>query len=300
MKSLRLAALMLTAVSVVGISATAQEQAAPVAQQPAPQAAQQPTPQFEHQRPMRAANMAGKQGQVKEATGDYYVIVTSAHETYRINITEHTRIVGGPGHVRQPAPAPSQEGAGAPSKVTQGGMVPATISPADIVVGDYITTVGELDAASPNTINASMIAKLDPERVKEMQAREAEFGKSWLSGKITAITGSKVTIAGSVDGQPHTVLVDEKTSIIQRRDPIPLTDLHVGDIVRIDGTGTPGTDFHAAKISAMGGRMGGGAGMGPRNFQGGPSSAPTNAPQQGPASGQPAPMPAPAEPTNPQ
>ncbi len=301
MKNLRIVGLMMTAVAVVSLSATAQEQGAH--QQPAPQAVQQPSPQFERQRPIRAANMAGKQGRVTEAASDHYVITTSAHETIRVNITEHTRIVGGPGHIRQPEPAPTQEGEGAGGRVPQGSIVPATISPSEIVAGDYITTVGELDAAAPNTINASMIAKLDPERVKEMKAREAEFGKSWLSGRITAIAGSKVTIAGSVDGQPHTVLVDEKTSFIQRRDSVTLADLHVGDIVRIDGTGTPGSDFHAVKISAMGGRLAGGALMVPHNLQGDPTNGPPTGPgttQQGPASGQPAPMPSPAEPTNPQ
>jgi len=277
MKSLRFAVLTLAALAASSVLATAQQPAAgggttaPVVQA---------TPQFEHQRPIRAANMAGKLGVVTEAAGDHFVIKTSAGEVFRINITEHTRIVGGPGHIR---PAGSQGGGNTPGQVPQGGTVPATIPASDIIVGDYITSVGELDAAATNTINASMIAKLDAERVKEMKARAAEFGKSFLSGKVTKIDGTKLTINGSVDGAEHTVLVDENTSFVQRRDPMTLADIKVGDMIRIDGTGTQGSDFHATKISTMGGRLQGPNTMrpgGPTGGPGAPTTAPTTTPNQ--------------------
>lgn len=303
MKSFRSAILMLTAVSALAISVSAQDQSTPApapAPAPAPvqggsNAAQQQTPQFERQRPIRAANMTGKVGEVTEAAPDHYMIRTSAKESYRINITEHTRIVGGAGHIRQTPPPPTGEAAAnVPSRAPQGGMVPSTIPASAIVAGDYITTVGEVDPASPNTVNASMIAKLDEERVKQLKEREAEFGKSWLSGRITAISGTTITLNGSVDGAPHNILVDENTSLMQRRDPATLADFHVGDMIRVDGTGTQGSDFHATKVSAMNGRMLNGIGVsGSHGGTGTPSPAwQAPAPMAVPA---PLPPPAPAQ-----
>jgi hypothetical protein len=234
-------------------------------------------------RPIRAANMASKQGQITEATADHYVIKTSANEVLRINFNEHTRIIGG-----TVTPTAAQ------GRFAPGNVVSGPVSASDILVGDYITTVGELVETDHNAINAALISKLDPERVKEMKTREAEFGKSWLAGRITAITGTTITINGMIDSAPHNVVVDENTSLTQRHDPATLADLHVGDMIRVDGTGTPGSDFHATKIMTGGGRMMGGlGGMGPSNGSGGapariPNDVPAPAPQQAPATPVPA------------
>jgi hypothetical protein len=294
MKSLKFAVILLAAIVGTGLNSSAQQQPAAGAGTGTP--VQQPTPQFERQRPMRAANMAGKLGVVQEAAGDHFVIKTSAGEIFRINITEHTRIVGGPGHIRTPEPAPE----GGSGRAPLGGMAPGTIPATDIHVGDYVTSVGELDSSSANTINASMIAKLDEERVKELKAREADFGKTYLTGKIEKIEGTKITINGLIDGKSHTIIVDESTSFTLRREAATLADYKAGDMIRADGSGSPESDFHATKISTLGGRMLGGptgAPGGQRQWQGGQprQGAPTGTPQSAPttpqsAPAQPAPM----------
>jgi len=85
---------------------------------------------------------------------------------------------------------------------------------------------------------------------------QANYGKTWLMGKITAVDGVKVTIMGSVDNAAHSFVADENTSFRKRRDPITLADLQVGDTVRIEGAVKDGA-FLATTVSAMGAPPGG-------------------------------------------
>jgi hypothetical protein len=85
---------------------------------------------------------------------------------------------------------------------------------------------------------------------------QANYGKTWLMGKITAMDGVKVTIMGSVDNAAHSFLADENTSFRKRRDLITLADLQVGDIVRVEGAVKDGS-FLASTVNAMGAPQGG-------------------------------------------
>jgi hypothetical protein len=88
-----------------------------------------------------------------------------------------------------------------------------------------------------------------------MREMEANFGKTWLMGKVTAIDGTKITLTGTVDNAPHSVVADENTTFRKRRDPITLADIQVGDTVRADGALKDGV-FTATAVN-VGGMMGG-------------------------------------------
>jgi hypothetical protein len=84
---------------------------------------------------------------------------------------------------------------------------------------------------------------------------EADFGKTWLMGKVTAIDGAKITLTGALDNAPHSVVADENTAFRKRRDPITLADIQVGDTVRAEGAVKDGV-FTATNVNVFG--MGGG------------------------------------------
>jgi Domain of unknown function (DUF5666) len=112
-----------------------------------------------------------------------------------------------------------------------------------------------------------MVLQMDPERAKQMREMEANYGKTWLMGKVTAIDGVKVTLNGAVDHTPHTFVADENTTFRKRRDPITLADIHVGDNVRVEGALKDGA-FLASSVNAIGQPLAG------------TPSAPGNAPPQ--------------------
>jgi hypothetical protein len=80
---------------------------------------------------------------------------------------------------------------------------------------------------------------------------EANFGKTWLMGKVTAIDGTKITLTGTLDSAPHTIVADENTEFRKRRDPITLADIQVGDTVRADGAVKDGV-FTATTVGVFG------------------------------------------------
>jgi hypothetical protein len=121
------------------------------------------------------------------------------------------------------------------------------------------------------------IMQLDPDTAKRMEQQEANFGKTWLQGKVTAINETTIILTGTLDNAPHTVVADENTQFRRRRDPVTLADIQVGDTIRADGAVKNGA-FAATTID-VGGGMGG-----PR--QGGPGQPPPGA-GQNPAPGGP-------------
>jgi hypothetical protein len=201
-------------------------------------------------------------GTVTEVAADHYTIKTDAGETYTVHFSANTRMI------KQTAQGPRQgqgqgqgqdqgrqRGEGEGGEGSRGGNPPAAIKPTDIKVGDAIAAMGEIDAAA-KSVGAVMVAQLDPERAKEMREMEANYGKTWLIGKITAVDGVKVTIMGSVDNATHSFVADENTSFRKRREPITLADLQVGDTVRVEGAVKDGS-FLATTVNAMGAPPGG-------------------------------------------
>ena len=131
-------------------------------------------------------------------------------------------------------------------------------------VGDAIGAMGEMDE-SAKSIGAVAIVLLDPETTRQMAEMRANYGKTWVQGKVTAIDGVKVTLMGAIDNAAHSFVADENTTFRKRRDPITLADISVGDMVRADGAIKDGV-FTANNVVVMG--------MPPGGFTGGPRNPP--------------------------
>jgi Domain of unknown function (DUF5666) len=204
----------------------------------------------------------GVLGAVTEVTPEHYTIKTDAGEVYTVHYSVNTRIVKqaagrGRGQGSQGQGGQGQGGSGQGQAQGSAGRergdgeraVPETIKPTDIKVGDIITAAGEMDAAG-KSIGAIFIAQVDPERAKQMREMQANYGKTWLAGRITAIDGTNITIEGTVDHASHVISVDENTSFRERRDSITMADIHAGEQLRADGAMKDGA-FRATQIVAM-------------------------------------------------
>ena len=176
----------------------------------------------------------GITGTVTEVAADHYTIKTDAGDTYTIHFSVNTRIV------KQTI---QRRGEG-------GGNPPQTIQPSEIKVGDAVGVMGEVDAAA-KSVGAVVIAQLDPERARQIRELRANFGKTWIQGKVTAINETKVTLLSSVDNAAHAFVADENTTFRKRREPITLADVQAGDVVRVEGAVKDGT-FVAAAVVVMG------------------------------------------------
>ena len=187
----------------------------------------------------------GVMGTVTEVAADHYNIKTDAGESYVVHYSVNTRMVKQSGQGRGQGQGRGEGGQGG-----GGGNPPEPIKATDIKVGDAVAAMGEIDATA-KSVGAVMIAQLDPERAKQMREMQANYGKTWLMGKITAVDGVKVTLMGTVDNTAHSFVADENTTFRKRRDPITLADLAVGDNVRVEGALKDGA-FLATTVNAMG------------------------------------------------
>jgi hypothetical protein len=209
----------------------------------------------------------GTMGTVTEVAADHYTIKTDAGDVYTVRIDANTRIMKQPagGGMRAQA-GDGQSGNGQSEGRGEGmgggmgrGTPPEQIKAADIKAGDMIRAMGDVDATT-KSIAARAVMQLDAAMVQQIKAMEANFGKTWLAGKVTAIDGAKITLTGAMDNAPHTVVADENTTFRKRRDPITLADIQVGDMVRVEGSVKDGV-FAATTINTTGGE----SPSGPRN-----------------------------------
>jgi len=197
----------------------------------------------------------GVLGTVTDVAADHYTIKTDAGVTYSIHFSANTRMMkqptppAGSGQGRGPGGGGGQ-GGGQFRGEGGGGNMPQSLKPTDIKVGDAITVMGEVDATA-KSVGAVAVIQLDPERAKQMREMQANYGKTWIMGKVTAIDGVKVTLMGSIDNNPHSFVADENTTFRKRRDPITLGDIQVGDTVRVEGALKDGA-FLAVTVNAMG------------------------------------------------
>ena len=187
----------------------------------------------------------GLMGTVTDVAADHYTIKTDAGDVYTVHFSANTRILKQAAgmHERGERGQAGQGGEG-------GGNPPETLKPTDIKVGDAIVVMGEIDAAA-KSVGATVVLRIDPERAKEMREMQANYGKTWLMGKVTAIDGVKVTIMGAIDNAAHVCVADENTTFRKRREPITLADIQVGDTVRVEGAVKDGV-FLATAVNAVG------------------------------------------------
>lgn len=204
-------------------------------------------------------------GTVSAIAADHYTIKTAVGDSYIVNFSANTRMMKQPAGMRGSGGGPSRE-MGENSGTRRGGYgartPPEEIKATDIKVGDVIAAMGEVDAAA-KSIGAVRIMLLDPETAKRIEEMEANFGKTWLQGKVTAIDGTKITLTGTLDNAVHPVLADENTTFRKRRDPVTMADIQVGDMVRVEGAVKDGA-FTATSVD-VDGMMGGERQGGPRN-----------------------------------
>jgi hypothetical protein len=229
------------------------------------------------------AGARGTLGTVTEVAGDHYTIKAEAGEVYTVFYSANTRIMkqpagGGRRGQGNGAGNGGGNGGGTRQRGAQSGALddadnppserqaPQPLKPTDIKVGDIITAGGELDATK-KTIGAIFIMQIDPERAKQMREMQANYGKTWLAGRITAIDGTRITIEGIVDHAAHAIEVDENTSFRQRRDSITMADIHTGQQLRAEG-GVKGGVFLATTVVASN----------PQNRDQGPGQQPGQAP----------------------
>ena len=197
----------------------------------------------------------GVLGSVTEVASDHYTIKTETGDLYTVHFSVNTRILKQPpgGRSFSPDGGGRDSGARRSSGEADSGdlerQVPQPIKPTDIKVGDIITAGGEIDA-SAKSIGAVMIMQIDPERAKQMRQMQANFGKTWLAGRITAVDGTRITIEGALDHTSHAIDVDENTSFRQRRDSITLADIKPGEQLRAEGAMKDGV-FRATLVNAM-------------------------------------------------
>ena len=126
---------------------------------------------------------------------------------------------------------------------------PQPIKANDIKVGDAIAASGEIDAGA-KSVGAVVIFQIDPERARQLREMQANYGKTWLMGKVTAVNDVKVTVQGGPDNASRSFLADENTTFRKRREPITLGDIQVGDIVRAEGAVKNGA-FLATTVAVM-------------------------------------------------
>jgi len=179
---------------------------------------------------------AGIAGTVTETAANHYTIKTDAGDIYTVYFSVNTRIL------KQEIRRRGERGEG-------GGNPPQILKPTDIKVGDAVGVMGEVDAAA-KSVGAVVIAQLDPERARQIRERLANYGKTWLQGKVTAINETKVTLYGMMDSIKHTFEANEDTTFRKRREPITLADIQVGDVVHVEGTVKDGI-FVAASVAVM-------------------------------------------------
>jgi preprotein translocase subunit YajC len=189
------------------------------------------------------SGMAGRgvMGTVTEIAPNHFLIKTESGDLYTVNYSVNTRIMKAP-----PRPEKDQQN----SERFMG--LPITIKPTDIKVGDAIGTAGEVDSAA-KSVGAVAIFQIDPETAKRMREMQANYGKTWLMGRVAAVNETTVTIEGGPDNGTHSFSANEKTRFRKRRDPITLGDIQMGDLVRVDGSMKNGA-FLAAVVSVMGPR----------------------------------------------
>lgn len=187
----------------------------------------------------------GLMGTVTEVAAGHYTIKTDTGDIYTVHFSANTRILK-----QEAGRGPVAGGPGGGGGRGMGGNPPEAIKATDIKVGDAIGAMGEVDAAA-KSVGAVTIVQIDPERAKQMREIQANYGKTWLMGKVTAIDGVKVTLMGSIDNAAHSFVADENTSFRKRREPITLADIQVGDTVRVEGAVKDGS-FVAATVMAMG------------------------------------------------
>jgi hypothetical protein len=202
----------------------------------------------------------GVAGTVTAVAPDHYVVKTEDGPIYTVHFSANTQIL------KQAVQRQGSGGGGERGHRDQ--SPPQIIKSTDIKVGDTVAAMGEVDSTA-RSVGAVTVVLVDPERARQMREMAANYGKTWLMGKVTAVDGVKVTLQGR-DNATHVIQADENTTFRKHREPVTLADVQVGDMVRAEGA-LKGETFVATSVLVMGMPPGGTPTV-PRDAQ--PASAP--------------------------
>lgn len=183
----------------------------------------------------------GVMGIVTEIAPDHFTVKVDSGDLYTVHYSVNTRMMKAP-----PRPASDQQDRGPYLGL------PVSIKAADIKVGDAIGASGEMDPAA-KSVGAIAIFQIDPDTARRLRQMQANYGKTWLMGRVTAVNETQVTIQGGPDNATHTFSADENTTFRKRREPITLADIQPGDVVRVEGE-LKNNIFAATTVSVMGPR----------------------------------------------
>ena len=189
----------------------------------------------------RGGGMMGRGvvGTVTEIAADHFSVKTESGDLYTIHYSVNTRMMKGGGGPRRSQPDNEQQF-----------TPPQPIKATDIKVGDVIAASGEIDP-NAKSVGAIVVFQIDPERARQLREMQANYGKTWLMGRVTAVNDVKVTLQGGPDNAAHTFVADENTTFRKRREPITLADVQVGDMLRVEGSQKNG-EFLATTVAVMG------------------------------------------------
>jgi len=225
----------------------------------------------------------GVEGTVTSVAPSFYMVKTEAGESYKVSFSANTRILKqaiqkrGEGGANGETAHGSERG----ERGNRQRSAPEAIKPTDIKTGDEVAALGEVDPTA-RSVGALIVMQIDPERAKMMHEQKANFGKTWLMGKVTAINETTVSLLGALDNAAHDIKADENTTFRKRRVPITLADIQVGDMLRVEGA-VKGGSFMATSVSVMGMPQGGPPSV-PGDAAPAPATPPSapapNAPQQ--------------------
>lgn len=193
---------------------------------------------------------SGLLGTVTAVASDSYTMKTDAGDIYTVHISANTRILKQA--IQRPTPGGEGSGSAGSGSMHPG---PQMMQPGDVKVGDTIVALGDVEPVT-KSVGAMIVLLVDPERARIMHDMQANYGKTWLMGEVTAIDGNTITILGRIDNAPHTFTITESTNFRRGRQPITLADLQKGDRVRVQGAVQNG-GFVAASVSVFGPPPGG-------------------------------------------
>jgi preprotein translocase subunit YajC len=196
----------------------------------------------------------GVQGTVTAVTPGFYMVKTEDGETYKVNYSANTRILKQV-ILRQGEAGEKAEGGERGERGNRQRPAPEPIKSTDIKAGSDIAALGEVDTAA-RSVGAVLVMLIDPERARLMHEQRANYGKTWLAGKVTAINETTVSLTSALDNTVHAFQADENTTFRKHREPITLADIQVGDMVRVEGA-MKGSTFIATSVAVMGMPSGG-------------------------------------------
>jgi hypothetical protein len=151
----------------------------------------------------------------------------------------------------------------------------------DIHPGDVVVAAGNVDEQA-KTVGAVFVVVLDAQQAARMEQMQADFGKTWTAGQVTAKQGLTLTVERP-DKVTQTVTVNENTEFRKRgpdgEQDITFPEIKVGDHIMARGSLQNGS-FVATTVGVMGPRPPGGRRL--NGQQPGPGGASVPQPQASP------------------